>query len=237
MASLNTNEEKEWFYMNVLHLFLAVGVLLGIICYALTYYVSKNFSPLQRALTVGGAGLLLLLASIVFIGGWDGIPFGFMAAGIGATSIFLGLTIHLPLIKRIGLIILAGWSGIVLVTPLLSGETSYWVLDKQGVDEYTDSSLSSEYYSLQRNASVRGYSVHTISEGNPAIVLSLGEEMKGANLEVVSVENENERTTITVRSFSNGSTEVNPTIMIGLDELKEEVIVTDTDGTRYAELD
>ena len=223
--------------MNVLHLFLAAGVLVGIICYALTYYVSKGLSPLKRAFAVGGAGLLLLIWSIAFIGGWDGIPFGFMAAGIGATSIFLALTIHIPLIKRIGLIVLAGWSGILLVTPLLSGETSYWVLDKQGVDEYTDSSLSSEYDSLQRNASVRGYSVQTISEGNPAIVLSLGEEMKGANLEVVSVENENDRTTIMVRSFSNGSTEANPTIMIGLDELKEEIIVTDTDGTRYLKLD
>ena len=94
--------------MNVLHLFLAAGVLVGIICYALTYYVSKDLSPLKRAFAVGGAGLLLLIWSIAFIGGWDGIPFGFMAAGIGATSIFRALTIHIPLIKRIGLIVLAG---------------------------------------------------------------------------------------------------------------------------------
>lgn len=223
--------------MNVLQLFLAVGVLIGIICYALTYYVSKAISPFQRALAVGGAGILLLLVSIAYIGGWDGIPFGFMAAGVVAISVYLALTIHLPLIKRVGLIIFAGWSVILLVTPLLNDDTSYWVLDKLGVDEYTDSSLASEYNSLQRDASVRGYSVHTISEGKPAIVLSLGEEMKGSNLEVVSVEAENNRTTIMVRSFSNGSTEANPTIMIGLDELKDEVIVTDTDGTRYPKLD
>ena len=223
--------------MNVLQLFLAVGVLIGIICYALTYYVSNTISPFQRALAVGGAGIVLLLVSIAYIGGWDGIPFGFMAAGVVAISVYLALTIHLPLIKRVGLIIFAGWSVILLVTPLLNDDTSYWVLDKQGVDEYTDSSLASEYDSLQRDASVRGYSVHTISEGKPAIVLSLGEEMKGSNLEVVSVEAENNRTTIMVRSFSNGSTEANPTIMIGLDELKDEVIVTDTDGTRYPKLD
>ena len=223
--------------MNYLNVFLAAGILAGIGCYAMTYYISKLISPLYRSLMVGGAAVMLLLASIALIGGWDGIPFGFMAIGIGIVSVLLALTIRFPLIKRIGLVLLAGWAGLLLVTPLLAGETNYWVLDKQGTDGYTDSSLSSEYDALQRNASVRGYSIHTISEGNPAIVLSLGEEMKGSNLEVVNVENENNRTTITVRSFASGSPEANPTIMIGLNELKEEIIVTDTDGTRYPKLD
>jgi hypothetical protein len=57
--------------------------------------------------------------------------------------------------------------------------------------------------------------------------------MTGDNIEVLDVDEINGKTVIYVRSFYNKSTEKNPTIVIGLDRLKSEIEIRDTDGTLY----
>ena len=95
---------------------------------------------------------------------------------------------------------------------------------------------------LQNNPTVRGYKTFTISEGDPGIVLSLGNQMAGNNIEVLDVKEDGDTTIIQIRTFYNQSPDKNPYIMIGFNRLKPDIIIMDTDGTIYentnqAELD
>ncbi|MEH7402926.1 hypothetical protein V7148_18300 [Gottfriedia acidiceleris] len=54
--------------------------------------------------------------------------------------------------------------------------------------------------------------------------------MTGNNIEVLDVEESGDTTHIKIRTFQNKSIEKNPVIVMGLDRLQSEILITDTDA-------
>lgn len=89
---------------------------------------------------------------------------------------------------------------------------------------------------LQKHTNIKGYRTFTVSEGDKAIVLSLDGKMAGNNIEVLDVKEKANTTIIKIRTFYNQSNEKNPWIMIGLNRLKSNIVIMDTDRTIYKEV-
>ncbi|MFE4814500.1 hypothetical protein ACFQ9Y_25845 [Peribacillus simplex] len=100
-----------------------------------------------------------------------------------------------------------------------------------------DTYLKQYYEELQVKTDTQGFKKLEPNNGEKVIVLSLGKEKQGNNnIEVTGIEKQGDRTLINVKTFDNQSTEKNPTIIILLDKLGENVVVKDTDGTVYEEV-
>ncbi|WP_203364540.1 hypothetical protein [Bacillus sp. REN10] len=61
--------------------------------------------------------------------------------------------------------------------------------------------------------------------------------MAGNNIEVLDVTEDGDTTEIKVRTFYNESSEKNPTIVIGLDRVQSEIVIMDTNGTIYEQVE
>lgn len=60
--------------------------------------------------------------------------------------------------------------------------------------------------------------------------------MSRNTIELVDVENRDGCTEIKIRTNYNNSTEKNPYILIGINKVEPEILITDTDGTVYKEI-
>lgn len=88
---------------------------------------------------------------------------------------------------------------------------------------------------LEENPHIKGYKL--FDQGDPSIiVLSLGSEMKNNNIEVLDISEEYDKTLIKVKTFSRNSVSENPYVIIGLDKVKSNIEIIDTDGTSYEEI-
>ncbi len=215
--------------MHIFTIMYLMGLLLGIGFYALTFFFSQVLNYKKRALIVGLIGVATLVGSLI-IGGFSGMPFGLLSLGI--LTIFsliaiLGKTVLLQ--KLIFTIIVLFVVSFGVFTFL--NKPDYWIINKTNENTYGE--IEEYLEKLEKNPKMRGYNILTISEGNKAVILSLGEEMAGNNIEVLNVEEQTEKTIISVRTFYNKSTENNPSIIIGLDRIKSNIEIRDTNGTLY----
>jgi hypothetical protein len=178
---------------------------------------------------------MLTAIGSLLIGGFKGMPLGVLSVGILTISFLMFIFIRKPLwlkylFTTIVLLIACSFTFHFL------DKVDYWIIKKEKT-YVGDNELYSYLDEIQNDTTIRGYKIFNISEGNKAVVLSLGGGMSGDNIEVLDVEEQNEKTVIRVRSFYNQSTEKNPTIIIGLDRIKSQVEIIDTDGTLYKAVD
>ncbi|MCY8147020.1 hypothetical protein [Bacillus inaquosorum] len=129
------------------------------------------------------------------------------------------------------------WVWLFVIMLLLAGcQSSYWVLEKDRIDEVPD--IKSYVKDLQMHDDVKGYQVFTISEGKKMVVVSLGCSDKAKKLEVSDVKFSPKETIVTVtRKPATNAYEKNPYILIGLDKIKGDLIVQDETGDRFEETD
>ncbi|NTU25623.1 hypothetical protein HPX95_05460 [Bacillus tequilensis] len=129
------------------------------------------------------------------------------------------------------------WVLLFVIMLLLAGcQPSYWVLEKDRLDEVTD--IKMYVNDLQMHDDVKGYQIFTISEGKKMVVVSLGSSENDKQLEVSDVKFSSKETVVTVkRKPAPKANEKNPHILIGLDKIEGEFIVQDELGNRFEETD
>ncbi|CCU56910.1 hypothetical protein [Bacillus subtilis] len=129
------------------------------------------------------------------------------------------------------------WVWLFVIMLLLAGcQPSYWVLEKDRLDEVTD--IKMYVNDLQMHDDVKGYQVFTILEGRKMVIVSLGSSEKDKKLEVSDVKFSPKETIVTVkRKPAPTANEKNPYILIGLDKIEGEFIVQDETGNRFEETD
>ena len=207
-----------------------IGLLIGLGFYALTYLFMKEWVNKKRVLVVVIIGVLSLFGSITVIGGFAGMPFGVLSLGILTISIVLTFFGNSSLWKKsvytIVILFIASYSAFMYLD-----KVDYWIVKKTHYSSGDD--LGSYIQQLQTDTTIQGYKTFTISEGNKGIVLSLGGEMAGNDIEVLDVEEQGQTTVIKIRTFYNKSNEENPVIVIGLNRVQPEIIIMDTNGTIY----
>jgi hypothetical protein len=207
-----------------------IGLLLGLLVYGLTYLFVKEMDNKLRVIVVAIVGLFILIGSITIIGGFAGMPFGVLSLGVFTISIVMASLGRNLLWKK------SVCTVVILFIVLYSAfgylnKVDYWVVKKTHYD--SDYEISSYLEKTQKNTDIQGYKTFTIMEGNKGIVLALGGEMAGNNIEVLDVKEYGYTTEIKIRTFYNQSSEKNPTIMLGLNRLQPEIIIMDTNGTIY----
>lgn len=209
-----------------------IGLIIGIIIYSLTYVYGKSIANFKRSMIVLGGGILLLLTSVIIIGGFAGMPFGIISIGVIFMAIIFFIVGKNTFWKKTACFI------VLLYTVVFSAYTyfnniDYWVVDKASVE---DQGLLPYLHNIEGDTSIRGYKLFNILEGSKGIFLTLGEDMSGNTIELVDVENNNGRTEIKIRTNYNNSPEKNPYIVIGVNKVEPEILITDTDGTVYKEI-
>lgn len=206
------------------------GLLVGLSFYSLTYLFAKELKNKKRALVVSIIGITFLLGSMFIIGGFKGMPYGVLSLGIITIAILFALFGKKSLWKKViyTLVILFVASYFLFVS---LNQVDYWIVKNPHFVSGDD--VDSYIQLLQEDTSIQGYKTFTISEGSKGIVLSLGGNMAGNNIEVLDVTENYGTTEIKIRTFYNQSSEQNPIIMIGLDRLQDDIIIMDTDGTIY----
>ncbi|OBA03404.1 hypothetical protein A9D36_12180 [Bacillus subtilis] len=129
------------------------------------------------------------------------------------------------------------WVWLFVIMLLLGGcQPSYWVLEKDRLDEVTD--IKMYVNDLQMHDDVKGYQVFTVSEGKKMVVVSLGSNENEKQLEVSDVKYSHKETIVTVqRKPASKANETNPYILIGLDKIEGNFIVQDETGNRFEETD
>lgn len=208
-----------------------IGLLIGLGCYSITYLFAKNTDNLRRVLVVFILGAVCLLGSLTIIGGFEGMPYGVLSVGIFTVSILMAFLGKNLIWKK------SVYTFIILIVVLY---VSFDLINKVDYSVGKKRNYGDDVYSytqqLQKDTTIRGYKIFTISEGDKGIVLSLGDKMAGNNIEVLNVKEQGDTTVIEIRTFYNQSTEKNPWIMIGFNRLKSNIVIMDTDGTLYEEL-
>jgi|SRR5690625_1017382 len=208
-----------------------VGLLVGVVLYALTCFLTKEWDYKRRATTISIVGLLFMILSFA-IGGFNGMPIAISAIGILTISLITTLFGKSQLWRKgIFIVIVLLIAGAFAFSTI--NKIDYWVIKK--TNEYaTDNEIYEYVDKVQTDSDIKGYKTFDTVDSK-TIVLSLGNEMAGNNIEVMDIEEVNGKTVINVKSFYNKSIEENPTIIIGLDRLKPTIEIQDTDGTVYKE--
>lgn len=210
------------------------GLVLGIGCFALTFYFSKEIELRKRMSILIVISIFGILGGLV-IGGFEGMPVSVVGAGILTIALLLKIEEKSLLWRKIIFISIIFGSLAVFAYEILEqyNGTNFVVAAK---DERLDADLKSHYEWLQVRADVKGFKTFEMYEGEKAIVLSLGEEKVGNNIEVLGVEKRSGQTIVKIKTFENKSTEKNPSIIIYFEKLEPNMMVMDTDGTIYNEI-
>lgn len=207
-----------------------IGLIIGLGLYALTYFFVKEMKNKNRVLAVAIIGALCLIGSVTVIGGFEGMPIGVLSLGILSISLLLAFfgksLVWKKSIYAFVILFVLSYSAYMYLN-----QTDYWIVKKSHYSALSD--VNSYIQNLQTDTTVQGYETFTITEGNKGVVLSLGDEMAGNNIEVLDVTEYGGTTTIKIITFYNQSKEKNPVIMIGLDRLQPEIVIMDTNGTIY----
>lgn len=210
-----------------------IGLLIGSVSYVITYIYGKEISNVKRSIAVTVVGVISLIVSMVVIGGFEGIPFGVMSAGIILMAIVFFLIGKIGFLRKtviLGLVVYA----LIYAAYIDYNQVNYWIDDKTVQDQ--DGNILAHLHNIETDTSIKGFKVFTIMEGQKEIALSLGEKMAGNSIEVTDVENKEGQTEVHIRTTYNQSEEKNPYILVGLDNEESEIVVIDTDGTVYEEL-
>ncbi|MEI2405732.1 hypothetical protein [Niallia taxi] len=210
-----------------------IGLLIGSVSYVITYMYGKEISNVKRSIAVTVVGVISLIVSMVVIGGFEGMPFGVMSAGIILMAIVFFLIGKIGFLRKtviLGVVVYA----LIYAAYIDYNQVNYWIDDKTVQDQ--DGNILAHLHNIETDTSIKGFKVFTIMEGQKEIALSLGEKMAGNRIEVTDVENKEGQTEVHIRTTYNQSEEKNPYILVGLDNEESEIVVIDTDGTVYEEL-
>lgn len=203
-----------------------LGLILGLIVFMFTYIVSKrsgkyHLAPLVTFLATG----LLLMYGLFIVGGFEGMAYGLVSLGTLITAIIGTLVLPSKLRKgtdktdftkkdKVSLVLLPLLLIVLIWLPIYA-DKNYWVIE-EGARPFGESSA-------------QGYQTSTISEGSKMLAIHLGEEYKGKSIEVKKVSQRG--TTTVVLAIQEGEKEQEvPFIKIGLDTIKDPLIVKTTDG-------
>lgn len=211
-----------------------IGLIAGLAVYAITYIFNKDMPNKKRAKIVSIIGTLVLLISLFIIGGFEGMPIGLASLGIFTSAILLAFLGKYPLWRKLIYTIIITFTIFFLILVTFY-KVDYWVINKEVSLQVDDVDLFIKQ--LQKDTSISGYKTFTVSEGDDAIVLALGGEKAGNNIEILDVKEQGDRTIIQIRTFYNQSKEPNPVIAFGLSRLKSEIRIIDTDGIVYKKVD
>lgn len=207
------------------------GVFFGLIIFVFTFIASKKNGKYYLAPIITFLLAIAITAyGLIIIGGFEGMAYGFLAAGFLIVSI--AGTLLLPLLTRkeasrqfrkkdkLSLVILPiiFFAAIGLV---IYSDQGYWLIDK-GTKSYVQEENGMDTY----------YRVSTISEGKRQVTLMLGEKYSGKEIKVDSVSKWGP-TEITVELTDGNNENKTPYITIGLDEIKEPLKVQTTDGVEF----
>lgn len=209
-----------------------IGLIIGIIIYSLTYVYGKSIANIKRSMIVLGGGILLLLTSVIIIGGFAGMPFGIISIGVIFMAIIFFIVGKNVFWKKTACFLVLLYA-VVFSAFTYFTKIDYWVVDKVSVE---GQGLLPYLHNIEGDTSIRGFKLFNILEGSKGIFLTLGEDMSGNTIELVDVENNNGRTEIKIRTNYNNSPEKNPYIVIGVNKVEPEILITDTDGTVYNEI-
>lgn len=220
-----------------MHLFMfmyLMGLMLGVLSYALTYYFSKKTNYKNRSGIISLTGVIVIICGFL-VGGFEGMPFGVMSLGFFTVALLLFIFGGKEVWKKCVLTIIVIFVLCAFVFSAMN-QIEYWTVKKSDQVLAHDNELGLYIKKVKKDSNMRGFEVFPLGEDAKAIVLSLGGAMEGSNIEVLNVEEEYDKTIVKVKSFYNNSSEPNPFIIIGLDRIKSEIEVIDTDGTMYEEL-
>ena len=208
-----------------------IGLVIGIIIYSVTYVYGRGMSNSKRSVIVLCGGVVFLIASMVIIGGFAGMPFGVVSIGVVLMSILFFIVGKNVFWKKTACLIVLLYA-VVFSAYTYFNKIDYWVVDKVSVEQ----DFLTHLHNIEGDPTIRGYKMFNILEGSKGIFLTLGEKMSGSTIELVDVENRNGRTEIKIRTNYNNSSEKNPYILIGINKVEPEILITDTDGTVYKEI-
>lgn len=124
----------------------------------------------------------------------------------------------------------------VLMVMILSAcNWNTWVLDKDRLSENSD--IEAYVQSLQQvHTDFRGHYVLTVAEGRKMVIVSTGSN--ATTLAFKDAEISHDKTVVTVDELNNQSTdEVNSFILIGIDEIKGDLVVVNADGEEFLSFD
>lgn len=220
-----------------MHLFLSLflfGLILGAILYGTTYFITKNIDYKQRSYILIIVGTVF--ATISFsIGGFEGMPIIFIGLGVFLLAILLLIFGKINIYRRM-IIALTLFITIFVFIFFQISQTEYWIMEKNVFSDDKDYEVTLHLEKLENKPHVQGYKIFGSKEESPIIVLSLGSTMKNNNIEVLDVTDEYDKTIIKVKTFSRNAVSKNPFVIIGLDKVKSNIEIIDTDGTKYEEI-
>lgn len=210
------------------YLIMLGGIFLGTIVFMFTFIVSKKSGMyfLAPVITIVFSAIIVAYG-FFFVGGFEGMGYLFVAVGFLFVSI-IGL-LFLPLLLRRGPQQFNRRDKIsLLILPVIffatigiaiSAEQGYSIIAQTSIDPVEE----------------EGYRISTISEGRKEVTLLLGEEYLGQEIEVENV-NDQESTEITINFEDGGQEDKVPFIQIGLNEIKEPLIVETTEGLIFQQI-
>ncbi|MGE7879759.1 hypothetical protein [Peribacillus muralis] len=211
----------------------ATGLLIGVALVALSYFL-KELDHKKRSIFVAVIGVFAIIGGLV-IGGFEGMPISIIGIGILTVAILLLFAGNKSMVRNMvfSLVVLVPLAVFIYAgVDKISGNNFIVVAKNENLDIY----LKQYYEELQVKTDTQGFKRLEPNNGEKVIVLSLGKEKQGNNIEVTGIEKQGDRTLINVKSFYNQSTEKNPTIIILVDKLGKNVVVQDADGTDYEEV-
>src|SRR5699024_6796660 len=180
-----------------------IGLIMGLLFYALTYLFSRDIKNNTRATSVFIAGVISYFIIVFTIGGFESILFMFLSIGIITIAILFKFFGKSPLSKKI----IYTTIGLVAAIYFALGifyKVDYWIVQKAEADNVTE--VDNYLKEIQEDPEIKGFNTFTVQEGDKLVVLSLGEDMEGNSIEVLNVNERNGRTEIEVKSYYDQST-------------------------------
>ncbi|AOH57431.1 hypothetical protein ABE28_024090 (plasmid) [Peribacillus muralis] len=182
----------------------ATGLLIGVALVTLSSFL-KELDHKKRSIFVAVIGVFAVIGGLV-IGGFEGMPISIIGIGILTVPILLLFAGNKSMIRNMVF-------AIVVLVPLavfiyagvdkIFGDNFIVVAKNENLDTY----LKQYYEELQVKTDKQGFKRLEPNNGEKVIVLSLGKEKQGNNIEVTGIEKQGDRTLINVKSFYNQSTE------------------------------
>src|SRR5699024_12602517 len=161
-----------------------IGLIMGLLFYALTYLFSRDIKNNTRATSVFIAGVISYFIIIFAIGGFKSILFMFLSIGIITIAILFKFFGKSPLSKKI-IYTTIGLVAAIYVALGIFYKVDYTVIPKRALDNRDQ--VDDYIKAVQDHPKVRGFNTFTIEEGEKLVILSLVEDREGNSIEVLAV--------------------------------------------------
>lgn len=211
--------------MQLVYLIILIGMFLGFIIFTFTFITSKRIGKYYLAPIITFLMAIGITAyGLFFVGGFEGMGYVFLATGFLFISIIATLLLPLLIRKKSTQQFKQGDKMSLFILPIIFfltigmmiySDKGYWVIH-QG----------------ETSGEMEGYKTSTILEGRKEVLLMLGEEYLGKEIEIKKVSRRGP-TEITVEIVNSENKNKSPYIRIGLDKINEPLKVQTTDGVIF----